>query len=253
MRTQTAAASGRLGLHALSHRYRRGSPFRLSVSWTATAPRTVLLGPNGAGKTTLLTIAAGALRPSSGDVRVGDLALTGRSRAAFLRAVGWMPQQVQPIAGLSCREQVAYLGWLKGLSRSDAWDRALEALERVHLIDQAAERVSRVSGGQLRRVGLAQALVTRPAVLLLDEPTAGLDPNGRADFRDLMAAFPPEVTLLVSTHQVDDIADIFDDVVVMAGGSIVWQGTQAGFLALAPPGSMRPAEDAYRAIVHESG
>jgi ABC-2 type transport system ATP-binding protein len=112
-------------------------------SWEVPSGRTVLLGPNGAGKTTLLGLGASALMPAAGSVRMGT-ASSGerRQRAAFRRAVGWMPQQVRAIAGLSCREQVAYAGWLKGLGRRAAWEAAGTALERVDLVAEAGRRTS---------------------------------------------------------------------------------------------------------------
>ncbi len=239
-------------LSEVSYAYRRSGSFKLTVSWATVSPRTVLLGPNGAGKTTMLSIIAGVLRPASGHVEVGGLSLDGGDRAAYLRAVGWMPQQIAPIAGLSCREQIAYVGWLKGLGKSEAWDRAVGTLADVDLAELADRRTSDISGGQLRRISLAQALITRPSLLLLDEPTAGLDPNQRSNFRDLVAGLPGEVAVLVSTHQVDDIADTFDDVAIMSEGAIVWHGPLTRFMGLATDGSVRPAEAAYRTIVHES-
>ena len=219
-------------------------------SWEVPAGRTVLLGPNGAGKTTLLGLGASALMPASGSVRMGSVSSTARrDRAAFRRAVGWMPQQVRAIAGLTSREQVAYAGWLKGLDRRAAWDAAGEALERVDLAAEAGRRTSHLSGGQLRRVGLAQVLVHRADVLLLDEPTAGLDPNQRARFRDILREVSRDVPVVVSTHQVDDLTGLFDTVVVMDRGRLPFSGTPAAFMALAPDGSAFPAEAAYGTLV----
>ena len=219
-------------------------------SWEVPSGRTVLLGPNGAGKTTLLGLGASALMPATGSVRIGTVSSTARrERAKFRRAVGWMPQQVRAIAGLTCREQVAYAGWLKGLDRRAAWEAAGTALERVDLAAEAGRRTSQLSGGQQRRVGLAQALVHRADVLLLDEPTAGLDPNQRARFRDILREVSRDVPVVVSTHQVDDLTDLFDTVVVMDRGRLPFSGSPAAFMALAPAGSAFPAEAAYGALV----
>jgi ABC-2 type transport system ATP-binding protein len=244
-----------LGLHDVTYRYRRGGPSAVSGLTLAVQPgRTVLLGPNGAGKTTLLRLAASSIAPHRGAVTLADLDPSRRrDRGRFRSMVGWMPQEVRAIAGFTCREQVAYLGWLKGLSRSIAWTAARVALHRVGLSAEMDRRASDVSGGQLRRVGLAQALVTRPVLLLLDEPTAGLDPVQRASFRGLVRELPAETIVLVSTHQVDDLSDLFDAVVVMDGGALRWQGEVARFLALAPSGSVRSAEEAYAAIVAGAG
>jgi ABC-2 type transport system ATP-binding protein len=230
----------------------RGAGTRVfeGFSWEVPAGRTVLLGPNGAGKTTLLGLGASALMPGAGSVRIGTASSTARrERTAFRRAVGWMPQQVRAVAGLTCREQVAYAGWLKGLDRRAAWDAAGEALERVDLTAEAGRRTAQLSGGQQRRVGLAQALVHRAEVLLLDEPTAGLDPNQRARFRDILREVSRGVPVVVSTHQVDDLTDLFDTVVVMDRGRLPFSGTPAEFMALAPAGSPFPAEAAYGSLV----
>ena len=219
-------------------------------SWEVPSGRTVLLGPNGAGKTTLLGLGASALMPATGSVRIGTVSSTARrERAKFRRAVGWMPQQVRAIAGLTCREQVAYAGWLKGLDRRAAWEAAGTALERVDLAAEAGRRTSQLSGGQQRRVGLAQALVHRADVLLLDEPTAGLDPNQRARFRDILREVSRDVPVVVSTHQVDDLTELFDTVVVMDHGRLPFSGTPEQFMALAPAGSAHPAEAAYGSLV----
>jgi ABC-2 type transport system ATP-binding protein len=219
-------------------------------SWDVPEGRTVLLGPNGAGKSTLLGLGASALSPASGAVRAGSLSSsTRRDQAGFRRAIGWMPQQVRPISGLTCREQVAYAGWLKGLTRGAAWDAAAGALDRVDLATEAGRRSTQLSGGQLRRLGLAQTLVHRADVLLLDEPTAGLDPNQRSRFREVLREVPAMTPVLVSTHQVDDLTDLFDTVVVIDHGRLRFSGTPAEFLALAPAGNAHPAEAAYATLV----
>jgi ABC-2 type transport system ATP-binding protein len=220
---------------------RRRAPVLDSFDWTVPSGRTVLLGPNGAGKSTLLAVGADALRPQRGTVSTVD-------GAGLRRLVGWMPQAIQPIGGLSCREQVAYAGWLKGLGRRTAWQRSADALDRVGLADLAERRPATLSGGQLRRLGLAQVLVHEPAVLLLDEPTAGLDPAQRARFRQVSDDLG--VPMLVSTHQVDDLSAQFDTVVVFLAGRVAFQGSVPEFLALAPHGvaEERRAEAAYFAM-----
>lgn len=239
-----------LSFESVSFRYRRTQPLVLEgLDWRLPEGRTVLLGPNGAGKSTLLALGADVLRPRGGAVRL-DALLTGRrrDRTAFRRAVGWMPQHVYAIPGLTCREQVAYAGWLKGLSKGVAWERAGETLEVVSLSERANDRVSQVSGGQLRRVGLAQALVHGARVLLLDEPTVGLDPAQRSRFREVLRRLP-NVSVLISTHQVDDLSDLFATVAVMDAGRIVWHGPTADFLALGPASAERPGEAAYESLL----
>jgi ABC-2 type transport system ATP-binding protein len=229
------------------------SPVFDGFSWQAPDGRTVVLGPNGAGKTTLLSLGATALRPSRGRITLGDLDSTRRrDLRAFRRTVGWMPQQVRAIPGLTSQEQVAYAGWLKGMSRSGAWTEAAAALKRVDLTNQADRLTAQLSGGQQRRVGLAQSLVHRADMLLLDEPTAGLDPGQRAHFRETLREISQDAAVVVSTHQVDDLTDLFDTVVVLNHGRIRFQGTTAEFMALAPDQSTHRAEAAYATLVsHE--
>ena len=160
-----------------------------------------------------------------------------------------MPQDVPPIPGLRVDEQVAYSGWLAGLSRRDAQSRAVEVLAAVNLSDKASSRASRLSGGQLRRVGLAQALVVNPQVLLLDEPTAGLDPAQRHPFREVLKSVPSgDQVVVVSTHLVDDIEDLYDRVVVMNEGCVIFAGTPDEFINLSEPGPNR-AERSYLGLV----
>ncbi|HET6380105.1 MAG TPA: ATP-binding cassette domain-containing protein [candidate division Zixibacteria bacterium] len=240
-----------LTFESVSFRYRRSGPDVLKdFSWSIPGGRTVLLGPNGAGKTTLLALGADALRALRGTVRVGNLvAGVRRHRSAYRRAVGWMPQQIHAVPGLTCREQVAYAAWLKGSAQREAWEAAGQALMHVGLGDLANTLTSRLSGGQLRRVGLAQVLVHRAEIMLLDEPTVGLDPAQRATFRETLAALPAPSRVVVSTHQVDDLSELFDTVVVLDGGQIRYQGAVADFLDLAPAAVERRGEAAYRQLV----
>lgn len=208
--------------------------------------KTVLLGPNGAGKSTLFRIMAGILKPSAGRVILPDSpgpVSPSRSQVAL------MPQDVPPIPGLRVDEQVAYSGWLAGLSRRDAQSRAVGVLAAVNLSDKASSRASRLSGGQLRRVGLAQALVVNPQVLLLDEPTAGLNPAQRHSFREVLKSVPSgDQVVVVSTHLVDDIEDLYDRVVVMNEGCVIFAGTPDEFINLSEPGPNR-AERSYLGLV----
>lgn len=230
----------------VSFRYgRRGAPVLSGFSWNVPDGRTVVLGPNGAGKTTLLAIGADALVPQEGRVVLnGDDQRRGERR----RRVGWMPQQINAVPGLTCREQVAYAGWLKGLSQREAWHRSARALNDVGLADLADRSASKVSGGQLRRVGLAQVLVADAAVLLLDEPTAGLDPGQRSRFREIVGELSG-IAVVISTHQVDDLSELFETVVVLHEGIVRFEGPVPAFLALSPVDGPRRAEAAYGGLV----
>ncbi|WP_039628452.1 ATP-binding cassette domain-containing protein [Streptomyces sp. 769] len=234
-----------------SFMYRRGLPVLDGLSLSFGHGATVLLGPNGAGKSTLLGIAASALRPASGHVRIGGLDTRSRKDVKeYRRKVGWLPQQVKAVAGLRVREQVAHAGWLKGMSRVEAWKASRRALDQVDLADLSTRRTTELSGGQKRRLGIAQALVHSAEVVLMDEPTAGLDPAQRATFRDLVARLSSTVAIVVSTHQTEDLADIYQSVVVLDKGHVKHQGEVGSFLDLAPAGTSpeRKAEAAYAII-----
>jgi ABC-2 type transport system ATP-binding protein len=235
-----------------TYQYRRGPVVLDRLSFTFPAGRTVLLGPNGAGKTTLLALAASALKPRSGTVSFGGLDPGVRSQLrAYRRQVGWMPQHITPVPGMTCREQVAYAGWLKGMARREAWDAAEEALDRVGLVKKADQPASALSGGQLRRVGVAQTLVHSSRLVLMDEPTAGLDPAQRGTFRKVVEQLSETADLVVSTHQTEDLSEVYDHVVVLSEGVVRFSGTVKDFYARAPhdtaPG--RVADGAYTAVL----
>ncbi|MFJ4827528.1 ATP-binding cassette domain-containing protein [Streptomyces bacillaris] len=212
----------------------------------------MLLGPNGAGKSTLMLLGASALAPDAGRVTWEGLdSCNRRDRKNYRRRVGWLPQSISPVPGLTVREQAAYAGWLKGLSKREAWDRSATALERVRLAELAERRGHELSGGQLRRLGIAQTLVHQAELVLLDEPTAGLDPVQRGVFRDLVADLSDKVHFIVSTHQTEDLAEIYDTVMVFDSGMPAFQGTTKEFFSLSSASSSpdRRAEEAYRSLV----
>ncbi|MBV1940530.1 ATP-binding cassette domain-containing protein [Streptomyces sp. BV286] len=227
---------------------RRKPPILKDLTYTVPDGFTVLLGPNGAGKSTLLKLGSGLHKPHSGSVSMGSL--TSRD-FAFAGQVAWMPQVITPMTGLTAREQVAYTGWLKGMAKSDAWDAARTALERVNMMDRADIKTKQLSGGQLRRVGVASALVHGAGILLLDEPTAGMDPTQRRAFRDLILGLATaEVRVLMSTHDVADLAEEADHVTVLQKGQIAFTGPTRDFLTHAPheTSKARRAETAYATV-----
>jgi ABC-2 type transport system ATP-binding protein len=243
-----------LELVSCTYGYRRWRPPVLEdFSYRLTEGLTVLLGPNGAGKSTLLKLAATVVRPRSGTVRLDG---TPAGSKDFRRSVSWMPQTITPMPSLTAREYVAYVGWLKGMSRADAWQQSQHALAQVKLADQARTRTGRLSGGQLRRVGVAAAIVHGAEVLLLDEPTAGMDAQQRRVFRDILGSLSSDgVQVLLSTHDIADLAEEADRVTVLHNGEVLHDGSPATFLALTPADTVpgRAAEGAYTALLTSHG
>ncbi|MEV0973159.1 ABC transporter ATP-binding protein [Microtetraspora glauca] len=191
-----------------------------------------LLGTNGAGKTTLMRILAGVLPPTSGRVVVGgnDLA-TRAGRLAVQRRLGYLPQDLGLYPDLSAHEFLDYIGLLKGLDDDTARRRQIgELLDMVGLADVARRKLKGFSGGMRRRVGIAQALLGDPALVVVDEPTAGLDPEERIRFRTLLAGIAGHRTVLLSTHIVEDVAQTCQEAAVMAKGTVVFTGPVSGIV-----------------------
>lgn len=205
---------------------RRGPLVLRDFTWRVTpGARTLLLGPNGAGKSTLLRVLSGQARPRRGMVTVDGE--SGR-RALFGR-VGWMPQDIRPLRGFTVREQVEFAAWAGGTSAETVHEVTERALAAVRLEQQSQARASRLSGGQLRRLGLAQVLARDSDVMLLDEPTAGLDPAQTINFREILREVDVKNGVVVSTHQVSDLIEDVDRVAVLVDGSIRFDGTVAEF------------------------
>ncbi|MFF2330191.1 MULTISPECIES: ABC transporter ATP-binding protein [unclassified Streptomyces] len=194
-----------------------------------------LLGANGAGKTTLLRILTGVLRPTSGRVFVAghDLS-TGAGLAAVKRTLGYLPQELSLYPDLTTREFLDYIGVLKGMHDKRERHRQVdERIAEVGLDERADERLAGFSGGMKRRVGIAQALMGAPSVLIVDEPTTGLDPHERMRFRALLARLGHGRTVLLSTHILDDVAQTCPEVAVLAAGRLVFHDSTTALVSQA--------------------
>jgi ABC-2 type transport system ATP-binding protein len=196
---------------------------------------TGLLGPNGAGKTTLLRILATVLGADRGTLDVlGEDPTTGDGRLAVRRRLGYLPQEPGFHRSFSAFEFVDYVAILKEWSdRRARHDEVRRVLTLVGLDAVMGTAIRKLSGGMRRRVAIAQSLIGDPDLLVLDEPTAGLDPEQRLRFRELLSAVAARSTVLLSTHQTDDVAALCNRVVVLLGGSVQFTGTPAELAGLA--------------------
>jgi len=194
-----------------------------------------LLGPNGAGKTTMLRILATVLPADQGRLDVlGVDPTTGDGRLSVRRRLGYLPQEPGFHRQFSAFDFVDYVAILKEWAdRKTRHDEVRRVLGLVDLDSVMHKRIGQLSGGMRRRVGIAQALIGRPDLLVLDEPTAGLDPEQRLRFRELLGTEASGATVLLSTHQTDDVAALCHNVVVLLSGQVRYTGTPAGLAALA--------------------
>ena len=182
-----------------------------------------LLGANGAGKTTLMRMVCGVLRPTSGEVRY-DGAPVSRLGDAYRARLGYLPQDFGYYPEFTALDFMEYVASLKGVDRRQARERSLELLDTVGLAGEERRRIRTFSGGMKQRLGIAQAVLNEPEVLVLDEPTAGLDPKERVRFRNLIASFAKDKIVLLSTHIVSDVEYIADRIVMMRAGQVVLTG-----------------------------
>ena len=191
-----------------------------------------LLGPNGAGKTTLLRMMATVIPPSSGGLRLldRDPGSYGQRRE-IRRRLGYLPQNLGFYPGFTVVEFVEYFALLKDMPPSRVPAAVARAVERVGLGEKAKAKLRTLSGGMLRRAGIAQAIVNDPELLLLDEPTAGLDPEQRVTFRTLLREVGERATVVISTHLVEDVGAACTEVALMDRGRIVFRGSPAELIA----------------------
>ena len=195
-----------------------------SISATLTPGVYGLLGANGAGKTTLMRMLCGILEPTSGEVLFNDHEITAMG-ATYRNMLGYLPQDFGYYPNYTAMEFMLYMAALKGIPRNIAVKRIKKLLTTVDLNHVASKRIRTFSGGMKQRVGIAQALLNNPKVLILDEPTAGLDPKERVRFRNLLSEYAGDKIVILSTHIVSDIEAIADEVLLMKKGRIVQRGT----------------------------
>ncbi len=192
-----------------------------------------LLGPNGAGKTTLLSILTLAQEPTTGERTYFGIHDAHRHRASIRRMIGYLPQDFMPVASLSGLEYLMMCGELRRvpLRRRDLRRRAMALLEAVELTHAAKRRADTYSGGMIRRLGLAQSLIHSPRFLVVDEPTAGLDPEERIRFRNLITKLAEKIPVLLSTHIVEDIEATCPRLCIIAQGRLLFDGEPGEMMA----------------------
>ncbi len=191
------------------------------ISFTLTAGVTGLLGANGAGKTTLMRLLCGILVPTSGTVTCDGMDVDTEE---YRDTLGYLPQEFGYYPEFSGRDFLLYMSAVKGLQKRDALRKAEELIDLVGLSDVARKKVRTYSGGMKQRLGIAQALLNDPQVLIMDEPTAGLDPQERIRFRNVIAEIGKNRIVLLSTHIVSDLEHIADKLMIMKEGRLIWKG-----------------------------
>lgn len=182
-----------------------------------------LLGANGAGKTTLMRMICGVLKPTSGSIRLDGKTMQELGERYYTH-LGYMPQDFGFYPDFTAREFMLYMAAVKGMDKKHARARTEELLELVNLRDVADKKVKSYSGGMKQRLGIAQAELNDPDILILDEPTAGLDPKERVRFRNIISDFAKDKIVILSTHIVSDVSYIADIILMMKQGKIMLQG-----------------------------
>lgn len=211
----------------LSKLYKNGVTALDDISFTAGSGVFGLLGHNGAGKTTLMKALTTLLEPSAGSIRVCGFDTVKQGKEVRSR-IGYLPQELAMYPSLSVFDFVNYMAELKGIHDRRAIN---SVLEQVELQDYAKRKIRHLSGGMKRRVGIAQALVGDPQVLVVDEPTAGLDPEERVRFRSVLSRFARDGrTVLLSTHIVEDVHQICGELAVLRKGRLFFAGTSTALM-----------------------
>ena len=205
-----------------------------------------LLGPNGAGKSTLIHIITGTLAPDSGEVLWCGKPATG---IAFRRILGYMPQQQNLYDSFTGRRFLLYIAALKEIPRSDAALQVQRVAELVHLSSELEKRLAAYSGGMKQRLLAAAALLGEPQILIMDEPTAGLDPKERVRLRQVLAQLAHDRIIIVATHVVSDVEHVASEILLLKEGQLVDQASPAALIEKYAPGGT--LEDVYLTIFGE--
>ena len=216
-----------LSIKGLTHVYPNGTRALDGVDLELPKGMFGLLGPNGAGKSTLMRTLATLQTPTSGAIRFGDIDVIAEPEM-LRRTLGYLPQDFGVYPRVSALDLLDHLAVLKGIaSRGERKDTVETLLHQVNLWDVRKKAVAGFSGGMRQRFGIAQALIGRPSLIIVDEPTAGLDPEERNRFLNLLAEIGENVVVILSTHIVEDVSDLCPSMAVLAAGRILVEGTPA--------------------------
>ncbi|WP_297713993.1 ABC transporter ATP-binding protein [Clostridium sp.] len=183
-----------------------------------------LLGENGAGKTTLMRVLTTILPVSKGNILINGINLEKNNYEMIQKQIGYLPQELEVYPSLTVRDSLEYLGRMSGIPKNICKDRIDYYLEKTGLIDKQNKKNKQLSGGMKRRVGLVQALLNEPPILIVDEPTTGLDPEERIKIRNLLVDFGETRTVIFSTHVIEDIASICNKLGIMQKGNLIFNG-----------------------------
>ena len=184
-----------------------------------------LLGENGAGKTTLMRLICGILKPTTGNIYCDNIEIASMG-AEYRKLLGYLPQDFGYYDEFTAERFLRYMAALKALPKEYADSRIEELLDLVELKNKKKKKLKTFSGGMIRRIGIAQALLNDPEILILDEPTAGLDPKERVRFRKVISSLGKNRIVLLSTHIVSDIDYIADKILIMKNGELIQEGTE---------------------------
>lgn len=211
----------------LTKRYKNGVVALENVTLKVGSGVYGLLGHNGAGKTTLMKALVTVLEPTSGNIKVCGFD-TKKQGNDVRRHIGYLPQELAMYSSLPAFDFVNYMAELKGVHDKNA---VYAVLEQVEMLEFAKRKIGQLSGGMKRRIGIAQALVGNPQILVVDEPTAGLDPEERVRFRGVLSRFAKDgKTVLLSTHIVEDVYQVCEELAVLRKGSLLYTGTSIGLM-----------------------